>query len=145
MARTCPALIAVCFSSAVAWALPIAAETYPNRPIRVIVPLTAGSLTDVVMRVMGTELSVRMGKPWVIEDRPGGNMVIGHEACARAALDGYTLCAISSAGMSFNPFLLSNIPYDPARDFAPIVNMFTVIEGVIATGALPVSSIALTW
>jgi len=94
------------------------------------------------MRVLGTELSARMGKPWVIDDRPGGNMVIGHEACARAAPDGYTLCAISSAGMSFNPFLLSDLPYDPGRDFTPIVNMFTVIEGVVASGTLPVSSIA---
>lgn len=139
MGRTCPAFFA---ALAIAWALPAAAEDYPNRPIRVIVPLTAGSVTDVVMRAIGAELSVRMGKPWVIDDRPGGNMVIGHEACARAAPDGYTLCAISSAGMSFNPFLVSNLPYDPGRDFAPIVNMFTVIEGVVATGALPVSSIA---
>jgi len=142
MARSWQARIVVWFSLAIACVSPGMAETYPSRPIRVIVPLSAGSVTDIVMRVLGTELSARMGKPWVIDDRPGGNMVIGHEACARAAPDGYTLCAISSAGMSFNPFLLSNLPYDPGRDFAPIVNLFTVIEGVVATGKLPVSSIA---
>src|SRR4051812_17298705 len=85
------------------------AQTYPTKPIHVIVPLTAGSVTDLAVRALGAELTPRLGQPWIIENRPGANMVVGMEACARAAPDGYTLCATSAGPSSFNPHLLNNL------------------------------------
>ena len=118
-----------------------AAQSYPTRPVRVIVPLSAGAVTDVTMRAIGKEMAARSGQPWIIDNRPGAAMAIGAELCAKAAPDGYTLCAVSSDTMSFNPALRTKLPYDPDRDFRPITNLFNVIEGVVGSGALSANSI----
>jgi tripartite-type tricarboxylate transporter receptor subunit TctC len=118
------------------------AQGYPTRPVRVIVPLSAGAVTDVTLRAIGKEMAARSGQPWIIDNRPGAAMAIGAELCAKAAPDGYTLCAVSSDTMSFNPALRTNLPYDPDRDFRPVVNLFNVIEGVVGSGALSANSIA---
>lgn len=119
-----------------------AAQTYPTRPVRVIVPLSAGAVTDVTMRAIGKEMAERSGQPWIIDNRPGAAMAIGAELCAKAAPDGYTLCAVSSDTMSFNPALKTSLPYDPEHDFRPITNLFNVIEGVVGSGALPAKSMS---
>ena len=119
-----------------------AAQTYPTRPVRVIVPLSAGAVTDVTLRAIGKEMAARSGQPWIIDNRPGAAMAIGAELCAKASPDGYTLCAVSSDTMSFNPALRTTLPYDPDRDFRPITNLFNVIEGVVGSGALAAGSIA---
>ena len=121
--------------------LPAVAQTYPSRPIRMIVPIAPGSVTDVAARLMAQELTDRMGQPVIVENRPGANMVIGGAECAKAAPDGYTLCARPDT-MSFNPFTITNLPYDPDRDFRPVTNMYYVIEGLVAKQALPVNSVA---
>jgi tripartite-type tricarboxylate transporter receptor subunit TctC len=122
--------------------LPALAQTYPSRPIRMIVPIAPGSVTDVAARLMAQELTDRMGQPVIVENRPGANMVIGGAECAKAAPDGYTLCVVSPDTMSFNPFTITNLPYDPDRDFRPVTNMYYVIEGLVAKQALPVNSVA---
>ncbi len=119
-----------------------AAQTYPARPVRVIVPLSAGAVTDVTLRAIGKEMAARSGQPWIIDNRPGAAMAIGAELCAKASPDGYTLCAVSSDTMSFNPALRTTLPYDPGRDFRPITNLFNVIEGVVGSGTLAAGSIA---
>ena len=118
------------------------AQSYPSRPIRMIVPLPAGATTDIVMRATAQELSTRLGQPVIVENRPGGNWVIGAEACRGSQPDGYTLCVLNSDALVFNPHILSKLPYDPAKDFAPITNLFFLFEGILAKGALPVNSIA---
>ncbi len=118
------------------------AQDYPSRPLRLIVPLPAGSTTDIVMRATAQELSSRLKQPVVVENRPGGNWVIGAEACRSAAPDGYTLCVVNSDAMAFNPYLLSQLPYDPEKDFVPVTNLFFLFEGILAKAALPVASIA---
>ncbi len=122
--------------------LPAVAQTYPSRPIRMIVPIAPGSVTDVAARLMAQELTDRMGQPVIVENRPGANMVIGGAECAKAAPDGYTLCVVSPDTMSFNPFTIPNLPYDPDRDFRPVTNMYYVIEGLVAKQALPANSVA---
>ncbi len=97
------------------------AQNYPNRPIRVIVPLGPGGGTDLVTRLVSQQLSVQLGSPIVVENRPGGGTVIGTEAIARAAPDGYTLGA-AAAELSINPNL-RKLPYDTARDFTCITQM----------------------
>jgi tripartite-type tricarboxylate transporter receptor subunit TctC len=118
------------------------AQDYPSRPLRLIVPLPAGSTTDIVMRATAQELSSRLKQPVVVENRPGGNWVIGAEACRSAAPDGYTLCVVNSDAMAFNPYILSQLPYDPDKDFVPVTNLFFLFEGILAKAALPVASIA---
>jgi tripartite-type tricarboxylate transporter receptor subunit TctC len=118
------------------------AQSYPARALRMIVPLPPGATTDIVMRATAQELSPRLGQPIVVENRPGGNWVIGAEACRTAAPDGYTLCVVNSDTMAFNPHLITNLPYDPAKDFTAISNLFFLFEGILAKAALPVNSIA---
>jgi tripartite-type tricarboxylate transporter receptor subunit TctC len=117
------------------------AQDYPARPIRIIVPLPAGSTTDLVMRTTAQELAPRLKQPVVVENKPGGNWVIGAEACRAAAPDGYTLCVMNSDAIAFNPHILSALPYDPAKDFAPVTNLFFLFEGILGKAALPASSI----
>jgi tripartite-type tricarboxylate transporter receptor subunit TctC len=126
----------------IAFSFSAGAQTYPNRPIRLIVPIATGSVTDVASRLMAQELSEAFGgTPVVVDNRPGANMVIGGTECAKAAGDGYTLCVVSPDTMSFNPFTIPNLPYDPDRDFRPVTNMYYVVEGLIGKQALPVNNI----
>jgi tripartite-type tricarboxylate transporter receptor subunit TctC len=132
---------AVVLAALLLGALPAAAQTYPSRPIRMVVPIAPGSVTDVAARLMGQELTDRLGQPVIVENRPGANMVIGGAECAKAAPDGYTLCVVSPDTMSFNPFTIPNLPYDPDKDFGPVTNMYYVVEGLVAKQALPVNSV----
>jgi tripartite-type tricarboxylate transporter receptor subunit TctC len=104
--------------------LPLAARSaraaWPDRPIRLVVPFPAGSATDTLARVLAEPLSRELGQPVVIENRGGGNGVIGTEAGARAVPDGHTLLIYSTSSASVNPHTLRRIPYDPIRDFAPV-------------------------
>jgi tripartite-type tricarboxylate transporter receptor subunit TctC len=96
-----------------------ATAEYPERPIRMIVPNSAGSATDVTGRMIGQRLTEVWGKQVVIDNRAGASGLIAHELAARAPADGYTLLFSTSAGLVINP-LLNKVPYDPVRDFAPI-------------------------
>ena len=113
---------------------------YPAKPIRLIVPIAAGSVTDVVLRAAGQELSARLKQPIVIDNRTGASGIIGAEACAKAPADGYTICAIYSATTSINPHVFDKLPYDPAKDFAPITNLYYVTGVLVVPASLPVNT-----
>src|SRR5262245_19947616 len=95
------------------------ADEWPTRPIRTIVPLSAGSAADVVPRIVFEQVSTQLGQPIVIENRPGASGTIGARAVATASPDGYTLMAHSSAHV-IAPSTVANLPYDPIKDFAAI-------------------------
>jgi len=95
-------------------------RAYPSRPIRIIVPFPAGGPTDILSRIVGQRMSEDFGQPFVIENRPGGNTIIGAELVARSAADGYTLLAAMDTTLVLNPAAIRNLPYDPLKDFAPI-------------------------
>jgi tripartite-type tricarboxylate transporter receptor subunit TctC len=114
---------------------------YPAKPVRVIVPIASGSVTDVVMRAAAQELSARLGVPLLVENRVGASGIIGGEACARAASDGYTLCILYPNILSFNPHLSDKLPYDVDRDFVPVTNLYFVTEALVASVSLPVNSV----
>ncbi|MDO8597891.1 MAG: tripartite tricarboxylate transporter substrate binding protein, partial [Sulfuricaulis sp.] len=97
-----------------------AAQNYPNKTIRIIVPFPAGGPTDVLARVIGQRMSEDWGQPVVIENRPGANTAIGAQLVAKAPPDGYTLLAAMDSTMVMNPVTTSNLPYDPFKDFASI-------------------------
>src|SRR5271165_3917082 len=97
--------------ASVAWlAAPAIAETYPTRPIRVIVPYAPGGATDIVARMVGQRLSEVVGQPVVIENRPGGMENIGVRACAEAAPDGYTLCLPTQQSIVYNELTMRQMP-----------------------------------
>ena len=106
---------------------PAAAQNYPQRPIRMIVSIAAGSVTDVIMRAAITELGGRLGQPFVIENRGGASGIPAAQGCAGAAPDGYTVCVIYHSTLSFNPLLFNKLPYDPDRDFELITRLFFLI------------------
>ena len=122
--------------------VPASAQTYPERPIRMIVPIAPGSVTDVIMRSAANELSQRLGQQMVIENRPGGNFIVGAQACASAAPDGYTLCVVNNNSLSINPLIYNAMPYDAQKDFTPIANLFLLVEALAVSAALPVNSVA---
>jgi tripartite-type tricarboxylate transporter receptor subunit TctC len=101
-------------------AAPAAAQDYPTRAIHIIVPFPAGGPSDVLARLIGDKMSVDFKQPVVVENRPGANTVIGAEAAAKAASDGYTLLMAIDSTLVMNQYLYKSLPYDPIADFAPI-------------------------
>ena len=95
------------------------AQSWPSKPVRIVVPFPPGGAVDIVGRTLGTQLAQSLGQPFVIDNRPGAGGIVGSEAVARAAPDGYTLLAVSSAHAT-NPTLFPKIPYNTERDFAPV-------------------------
>jgi tripartite-type tricarboxylate transporter receptor subunit TctC len=96
------------------------AASFPNRPIRIIVPFPPGGPTDLIARFVGQRMGEHFGQPVVVENRPGANTAIGAQAVAKSAPDGLTLLAGMDTTMVLNPILTRDLPYDAARDFAPV-------------------------
>ena len=117
------------------------AQNYPNHAIKMIVPISVGSITDVAARLTAEELQVRLGQPVVVINKPGAAMVLGGSECARSPADGYTLCLVSPDTMSFNPLTIPNLPYDPEKDFAPVIDMYNTIEGLMVPAQLNVDTL----
>ncbi|MDB5374460.1 MAG: tripartite tricarboxylate transporter substrate binding protein [Belnapia sp.] len=98
---------------------------WPVRPVRVVVPFPPGQATDIMARLVAEQLGQRLGQPCVIDNRSGGASVPGMELIAKAPPDGYTLGMASSGPLSINPAVMSRLPYDVERDFAPVALVFT--------------------
>src|SRR6202049_4790336 len=96
------------------------AKNYPSHAIRMIVPFPPGGPADTIARIVGAKMSEHWGQPVVIENRAGGNNAIGAELVAKAAPDGYTLLVAMDVTMVMNPLVMTNLPYDPLKDFAPV-------------------------
>ena len=126
----------------VVWSSAGRADNYPNRPIKMIVSIAAGSVTDVIMRTAAAQLQQRLGQPVVVENLGGAAGIVGGQTCAQAAPDGYTICVIYHSTMSYNPLLFSNLPYDPDTDFVPVTRLFWLTEGVFVPTSLNVNSVA---
>ncbi len=119
-----------------------AAQSYPTRTIRLIVPFPPGGAGDLVMRPLAQKLTESMGQPVVLENRPGADTIIGMDTIAKAAPDGYTIGLAINAGLTMNGALYSKLPYDPAKDFAPITMLNTVPLVVVVGASAPVKSMA---
>jgi tripartite-type tricarboxylate transporter receptor subunit TctC len=96
------------------------AQSYPSKPIRVIVPFPAGGPSDYLARVIGQKMSESWGQQVVVDNRPGGNTIIGAELVAKAQPDGYTLLMAIDSTLVMNQYLYTKLPYDPVKDFAPV-------------------------
>ena len=119
---------------------PVAAQTYPAKPTRYVVPYAAGGGTDILARLIADKLSSTWGVPVIVENRPGAAGRIGTEVVARATPDGYTmLLAINSHAI--NTSLYGKLPYDPIADFAPVILVATAPQVVTVHASLPARSI----
>jgi tripartite-type tricarboxylate transporter receptor subunit TctC len=116
------------------------AQSYPVRPVRLVVPFAAGGPVDTVARLLTPRLAEAWGQQMVIENRPGANSIIGSEAVGRAAPDGYTLLIVS-AGFAINVTLQPKLPYDPVRDFTPITTVAYGPSALVTHPSLPVRNL----
>jgi tripartite-type tricarboxylate transporter receptor subunit TctC len=99
-----------------------AQQSYPTRPLRIVIPWPPGQATDLMGRIIAQKISEQLGQPVVADNRPGAGGLIGTDVAAKATPDGYTLLAASSGPVSISP-LLQKVPFDPARDLAPVANV----------------------
>lgn len=118
-----------------------AAQTFPARPVRTIVPFAPGGGADIVARAILPRLGESLGQPFVIDNRPGGGTLIGAELAARAAPDGYTLFIGITGTMAINPSIYRKLPYDPVRDFAPITMLANGPNVLVVHPSLPARSV----
>jgi len=130
----------LCLAALIAFSTLSHAQTYPSRPIRMLVPFPAGGSTDLAARALGQKLSEALNAPVVVENRPGASGNIRAEAAARAKADGYTLF-MAPAAFATNPALFPNLPWDPIRDFAPISMVAMVPIIVVVYPGLPVNNV----
>src|SRR5262249_33201435 len=118
------------------------AQDYPNRPVTLVVPYPAGGGLDVLARTLAQKLADRLGKPFVVDNRPGGGTVIGASSVGKAPPDGYTIMLGTSTPLAIAVSLHKSLPYDPARDFAPIVLTSNAPFMLLVNPALPARSVS---
>jgi len=116
---------------------PASAQAYPSKPVKIIVPFTAGSATDIIARVMADYLGKSMGQPFVVENKPGAGGIVGTEQAKIAPPDGYTLVAAGSGPFGINPGVYSKLPYDPVKDFELIGNVVLTPQALVVGAQTP--------
>jgi tripartite-type tricarboxylate transporter receptor subunit TctC len=126
------ALAASCFAQA---------QTYPSRPVRLIVPFPVGSTPDIVARTLGQKLAEAWGQPVVVENKPGAGGNIGTAEAARAVRDGYTLLIGSNGPIAVNPALYKDLPYSPAKDLKPISLLAAAPQVLVVHPSVPASDL----
>jgi len=118
------------------------AQSYPNRPIKLIVADSAGGAPDQLARLVAQKLSEGLGQPVVVDNRAGAGGVLGADAAAKSAPDGYTLLLTTTAIYAILPNLRKDLPYDPVKDFTPISRIATASNVLVVNNALPVKNVA---
>src|SRR5205814_4915604 len=121
--------------SRIAWA-----QTYPTRPVRLIVPLAPGGATDIIARLIGQWLSERLGQPFIIENRPGAGTNLGTEAVVRAPPDGYTLL-LSSGSNSYNETLYQNLNFNFVRDTTSVASIIRTVGVMEVHPSVPANTV----
>ncbi len=135
--RTLLSLASLAFGSAGAWA-----QAYPAKPIRLLVPFPAGGATDLFARAVSQRLGDKLGQPLVVENRPGAGGALGSDLAAKAPADGYTLLLTTSSTHSIGPSVTTRLPYDPGRDFTPIVHLGDAPSIMLVPNSSPARTVA---
>jgi len=133
--RAALALVTVC-----ALCVPASAQTWPDKPIKLIVNFPPGGVADTLARSIGPGLSEALKQPVVIENRPGANGSIGADAVAKSPADGYTFLVTSGGAMTVDPFLYSSLPYDTQKDLAPVASLAIVRVFLVVHPSVPAKS-----
>ncbi len=119
-----------------------AAQPYPTKPIRVVVPYAAGGITDILARALGQKLGETLGQPIVIDNRPGANSQVGAEIVARAAPDGYTLLVSADTTFVMTPHLMPKLSYDPLVDFVPVSGLGISPQALVVHPSVPANTVS---
>lgn len=117
-----------------------AQQAYPNKPIRFIIPYAAGGNTSVLARLVGQKLTESWSQPVIVDNRPGGNTIIGSEALIKSPADGYAILLVTSSHI-INPLLIPNLPYDTMKDFAPVATLAASEYVLVLNPALPANNL----
>ncbi len=141
IARLAETGLAVALVALAASAYPALAEDFPARQIMLIAPWPPGGAVDALCRALAPGVGDRLGRPLVVENRPGAGSVIGTAAVAKAAPDGYTLVMAGSGSLAISPALYKKLPYDPTKDFAPIALIAKIPFVLVVNPSLPVHSV----
>jgi tripartite-type tricarboxylate transporter receptor subunit TctC len=118
-----------------------AAENYPTKPVRIIVPFSPGGTADILARMVAQKLTERLGQSFLIDNRPGANGNIGTHAVANSPADGYTLLMGYAGSLAINPNLYAKVPFDPIKDFQPITNVAATTQAIVARKDYPANNI----
>jgi tripartite-type tricarboxylate transporter receptor subunit TctC len=135
------AICRLALSITVLWPLLTVAQSYPAKPIRIVVPFPAGGSVDILARTIGQKFTEAWGHPTIIENRAGGSSNIGSEFVAKSAPDGYTLLAATSTALAVNPSLFPKLGFDPQRDFAPITLATYIPSILVVHPSLPAKNV----
>ena len=136
MAKIHAVILALLFAPLLA-----AAQTYPSKPIRLVVPYPAGGAVDVVARAVGYKMGEALGQPLVIDNRGGGTGMLGTDNVAKSAPDGYTLLMTAYPPHNVYPLFYKNVPFDGVKDFTPIAPVVTVPQALVVNPSLGVNSV----
>ena len=134
-------MLGAAWSAAATWPRLARADDYPVRPVTFVVPYAPGGATEILARIIAQKLEQKFGKPFVVENKPGAGTVIGANAVAKAAPDGYTLLMASSTAMAVNVTVHKALPYDPATDLVPLAMVAQTPFILIVNPSLPVQSL----
>lgn len=126
---------------AVGGVAPAAAQTYPNKPIKIIVGYAPGGTTDIIARLIATRLSTSLGQPVIVENRAGAGGNLGADAVAKSAPDGYTLQLGTAGNMTINPSIYTNMPFDAVKDFQAISMIASLPNLMVVNPAVPAKSV----
>jgi len=118
-----------------------AAQTYPTKPIRIVVPFAAGGITDILARALGQKLGEALGQSVVVDNRPGANGQVGTEMVARATPDGYTLLVTADQTFAMIPHLMPKLPYDTLADFIPVTGLGISPQALVVHPSVPVKNL----
>jgi tripartite-type tricarboxylate transporter receptor subunit TctC len=129
------------FFSTAAFAQPAFSQPYPSKPVRIVVPYTAGGPADLLVRGLGQKLTEVWGQQIVVENKPGANEIIAAQDIAKSPADGYNYLLASDAVFSLNQYLYSKLPYDPVKDLAPVSKLVNANLMLVARQGLPASSV----
>lgn len=125
-----------------AFVMPMAqAQTYPNKPVRIISPYSPGGLGDLVPRAIATALSESMGQQFLVDNRPGASQAIGMQVAAKSPADGYTMVYGSVTSLAINPAVTKDLPYDPIKDFAPVSLCVTTPLFLVVHPSVPAKNV----
>ena len=119
----------------------VLAQSWPSKPIKIIIPFPPGNTTDIMARLIGPKIAERLGQPIIVENRPGASGMLGLDYVAKAAPDGYILAAGQGGNMVVLPHTSKNIPYDALKDFVPIAVSTTNYLGIVAYPEVPFKSV----
>ncbi|MFO1281666.1 MAG: tripartite tricarboxylate transporter substrate binding protein [Burkholderiales bacterium] len=134
-------LAAVAAGAALLLCVPVAAQTFPNRPIQFVIPFAAGGGSDVMARIIAEPLAQRLGQSVLVDNKPGGGATIGADFVAKSAPDGHTWLHTSPGPQIINPYLMAKLPYDPQKDLLPVARLGTFTSVLAVHPGVPAKTV----